>query len=167
MLAAPASIAATPTPRSRECWNPAVPPPPVGGAAVGNGLGDGLGDTDGVGLIVGLGDRLGDGLGDIEGETLAEGLVLGLVELLLDVVGVVEALVPDEDVGSAPDGALPEQAEIAMEANMASTPQPTAVKRALDLVPEVAARPFTEPPHASGRRRSGFPVPHPRNRQGP
>src|SRR5581483_6759816 len=35
MLPAPATMAATPATRSRVPWNPAVPPPPVTGAAVG------------------------------------------------------------------------------------------------------------------------------------
>src|SRR5581483_8425529 len=35
MLPAPAAMAATPATRSRLPWNPAVPPPPVTGAAVG------------------------------------------------------------------------------------------------------------------------------------
>jgi hypothetical protein len=168
MLPAPASIAAMPIPRSRGSWNPAVPPPPVGGAAVGNGLGLGLDVLDGVGLAVGLGVGLGvglavalrDGVGDVDAEWLGE----ALAELL----GVAEALVPGDDVvGSAPDGALPEQAETAMEASMARMPQLTAVNLVRGPVPEVAARPFTEPPHASGRSRSRFRVPHPRKRRGP
>jgi hypothetical protein len=168
MLPAPASIAAMPMPRRRGSWNPAVPPPPVGGAAVGNGLGLRLGLADGVGLAValavglavGLDVRLGDGLGGVDAERLGE----ALAELL----GVAEALVPGDDVvGSAPDGALPEQAETAMEASMARMPQLTAVNLVRGPVPEVAARPFTEPPHASGRSRSRFRVPHPRKRRGP
>ena len=35
MLAAPASIAAAPRPKSRVSCNPAVPPPPAAGGAVG------------------------------------------------------------------------------------------------------------------------------------
>jgi hypothetical protein len=164
MLPAPASIAAIPMARSNGSWNPAVPPPPVGGAAVGNGLGLGLDVGDGLGLAVGLGVglgvALGDGLGDVDGERLGE----PLAELL----GVAVALVPGDDVvGSAPGGALPEQAETAMEASMARMPQLTAVNLVRSPVPEVAARPFTEPPHASGRSRARFRVPHPRKRRGP
>jgi len=60
MLPAPARIASRPRQNGRTCWNPAVPPPPVPGAALGNeladGLGDGLGDGDGLGLgVVALG----------------------------------------------------------------------------------------------------------------
>jgi hypothetical protein len=56
MLPAPARIASTPRQNSRTCWNPAVPPPPVPGAALGNERADGLGDGDGLGLgVVALG----------------------------------------------------------------------------------------------------------------
>ena len=144
-----------------------MPPPPVGGAADGIGLGDGLGVTDGVGLAVGLVVGLGDGLGDVDADGLGEGLALGLGELPSEeFVGVAVVLLPGDDVGSAPDDALPEQAVMAMEASMATMPQPTAVNLALSPGPEVAARPFTEPPHASGGRRSRFLVPHPRKRRG-
>lgn len=161
MLPAPARIAAMPIPRSSGSWKPAVPPPPVGGAALGKGLGLELDVADGVGLGVrlgvGLGVRLGvglgvalcDGLGDEDRELWGE----ALAELL----GVAEALEPGDDVGSAPDDALPEQAETAMEASMARMPQLTAVHLVRRPVLEVAARPFTEPPHASGRSRIPFP----------
>jgi hypothetical protein len=45
---------------SEACWNPAVPPPPVAGAALGTGLAVGLGVAEGDG--VGEDDGLGDGL---------------------------------------------------------------------------------------------------------
>src|SRR2546423_3166066 len=38
MLPAPATMAASPATRSSVPWNPAVPPPPVTGAAVGTGV---------------------------------------------------------------------------------------------------------------------------------
>src|ERR1039457_2671978 len=63
MLPAPARIAAPPRPKSRASRNPAVPPPPVAGAAVGTGLADGLGvadgDADRLGGAGGLSPRLG------------------------------------------------------------------------------------------------------------
>ena len=43
MLPAPARIAAPPRVTSRVPWNPAVPPPPVSGAAVGKAPADRLG----------------------------------------------------------------------------------------------------------------------------
>jgi hypothetical protein len=114
----------------------------------------GLGVRLGVGLVVRLGDGLGDDAAELLGEPLAESR------------GVAEPLVPGDDVGSAPDDALPEQAEIAMEASMARMPQLTAVNLVRSPVLEAAARPFTEPPHASGMARARFQVPHPRKRPG-
>ena len=138
---------------------------------MGNGLGLGLEVADGVGLgvgrgvglAVGLAVRLAVGLSDGLGDDDAESLGEAPAELL----GVAEPLVPGDDVGSAPDDALPEHAEMAMEASMAKMPQLTAVNLVRSPVPEVAARPSTEPPHASGRSRTRFRVPHPRKRRGP
>jgi hypothetical protein len=142
MLPAPASIAAAPSPRSRVPWNPAVPPPPVGGAPVGIGL-----------VVGGDGDEfpslLVEGLADGRADGLFEWLVLGLGVLGLGVpeVGVPElgVLVPPvplgetaglagllavgEDVGgSAAEGEDVVQAETTAQANMAAMPQPTALK---------------------------------------
>jgi hypothetical protein len=56
------------------CWNPAVPPPPVDGGAVGYELADG--DADGDGDSEGDGDGLGEELscvlGELPGDELAE-----------------------------------------------------------------------------------------------
>jgi hypothetical protein len=52
MPPAPASIAAAPSPRSSVSWNPAVPPPPVTGAALGTGLAAGLTVTVAVTVVV-------------------------------------------------------------------------------------------------------------------
>ena len=84
MLPRPATIAAPPTTASPASWNPAVPPPPVTGAAVGAGLNEGLGD----GLAEGL------GLGDADG--LGEELTLTLVDALGEVVA---TLPPSADAG--------------------------------------------------------------------
>src|ERR1700730_6379961 len=62
----PATIAAPPSTASPASWNPAVPPPPVTGAASGTGLGDGLGEGTGLAL------------GDADGLTLVLTLVLPL-----------------------------------------------------------------------------------------
>jgi hypothetical protein len=128
MLPAPARIAATPSPNSRECWNPAVPPPPVAGATVGTGLGVGLGDGVTVGLVVGLGDAVG--LGD----EVTDGVVVGLT---LD-VGVGEPLAPGEIVGGDAEGD-PEQPESAAEAIRAKVAPPT-VSFARRPVPIMAVR---------------------------
>jgi hypothetical protein len=117
MLPAPARIAAMPNPKSRECWNPAVPPPPVAGAAVGNGLG----------VAEGLGVGLGDGA--------AVGLTLGLgVVPLGRVVGVGEPVAPGEMGGGDAPGE-DEQAETVAEASMAKVAQPATVNLARWLVP--------------------------------
>jgi hypothetical protein len=154
-LAAPASTAAMPMTRSEPCWNPAVPPPPVAGAAVGPGL------------AVGLGETVGDGLGDVVGDGDGDGLVVGLgLELGLElglVLGepepVADVLAEDDTdgdvVGSAPDEGDPEHAERVTEASTATMPQQTAASLTLDLLPATVLRTFMEPPHASGRKRRG------------
>jgi hypothetical protein len=142
-----------PMTRSEACWNPAVPPPPVAGAAVGAGLavglglaeGDGLGVVEREGLVVGLGLGLELGLGLVLGEVLAE---LGPLadEPVED---------DDEGVGSAPEVGVPEHAAMAREASRVTMPQPTAASLVLDPVPATVLRTFMEPPHASGRKRRG------------
>jgi hypothetical protein len=120
MLPAPARIAATPSPRSRECWKPAVPPPPVAGAAVENGLG--VGEGLGVGLAVGVGPADGVGVG----LPLAVGVGTPVVPLGA-FVGVGDPVAPGEiDGGDAVDPP-PEHAETAVEANIAKAAHPTTV----------------------------------------
>jgi hypothetical protein len=136
---------------SEACWNPAVPPPPVAGAAVG------------AGLAVGLGLAEGDGLGVVEREGLVVGLGLGLElglvlgELLAELDPLADEPVEDDDegVGSAPELGAPEQAAMAREASRVTMPQPTAASLVLDPVPATVLRTFMEPPHASGRKRRG------------
>ena len=83
MPPAPASIASTPRQNSRTSWKPAVPPPPVPGAALGNELADGLGDGDGLGLGV-------VALGAVTPGTVAPGVAVpGVVALAAAVPGVV------------------------------------------------------------------------------
>jgi hypothetical protein len=163
MLPRPATIAAPPTTASPASWNPAVPPPPVTGAAVGIGLNEGLGD----GLAEGL------GLGDAEG--LGEELTLTLVDALAGVVatptpaGVTVTLtvtpsltVGDRIVTGTVEG--PEvQAESATQASMAVRPQPTAVSRTRCDVPAMAVRALIEPPRVLGN--DHFPVAGLRNEE--
>ncbi len=52
------------------------------------------------------------------------------------------------------------QAETDEDASMVKAAQPTAVSLALNRVPAMIARTFMGPPHASGRWRPHFPVPH-------
>ncbi len=123
------------------------------GAAVGIGVADGLPVAEGVAGLLALG--------------LA--LVLGAVARAVvvdEAVGVAEAPVADEDVGTGTEGEPSDgatdgegsvaegeevvHAEIAAEARMAAMPQPAAVSLELSPVPAVV-RTFTEPPLASGR----------------
>src|ERR1022692_895082 len=157
MLPAPARIAATPSPKSRASWNPAVPPPPVGGAAVGNGLAAGLGVAEG------LADGLADGLA--EGLALALG-VLTLAVPLGRIVGVAEALLAGENVVGVAEGEDAVQAETDAEASMAKVAQLAAVNLALSPAPTMVVRIFMGPPHASGRWRTRFPVPHRKRNRG-
>ncbi len=148
MPPAPTRIAAPPRPKSRASWNPAVPPPPVAGAAVRVGLADVLGDADGV----------GEGLAEV----LAEGLALAVVALTVRLgttVGVAETDAPGENVVGVAEGEDAVQAETDAEASMTNVPQPIAVNLALSPDPAMVARSFMEPPHVSVRWRTRFPVP--------
>jgi hypothetical protein len=129
MLPAPARIAAAPRPNSGASWNPAVPPPPVAGAAV----------TDGLADWRGVADRT------VEGLALALGVV-ALAVSLGRLAGVVEAAPEgDNDVGVADgkfcEGKDPEQAETDTDARMVKVAQPT-VSLARGLVPVLVVRIF-------------------------
>jgi hypothetical protein len=153
-------------------WNPAVPPPPVGGAPAGIGLvvgGDG--DEFPSRLVEGLADGRADGLFEwLVPELGVPGLdvpELGVPELrvlvppvpLDETAGLAELLAVGEDVGgSAAEGEDVVQAETAAQANMAAMPQAKA-RHFARLAP---ARTFTEPPHRLRRLKAG-----PRKRQGP
>ena len=136
-------MAAPPSTAIPASWNPAVPPPPVTGATVGNGvvttgLGDGLAEGSGLGLLE------SDGLGEADGLALALAEALGLGETLTD--------------------AEPEvQAESARQASMAVRPQPTAVSRTRCDVPATAVRALIEPPRVLGN--DHFPVAARRNEE--
>lgn len=109
-----------------------MPPPPVAGAAVGNGLGEGLGDgdadTDGVAEGVGLAVSLG--LAD------SVGVPVGVA------VGVAVPDAPGENVPPAEGGEPPVQAETVAEANMVTAPQPIRVILARSPRPATAVRTF-------------------------
>src|SRR5262245_13450387 len=178
MLPAPARIATPPSTRSTVSWNPAVPPPPVGGAPFGIGLvvgGDG--DEFPSRVVEGLADGLGDGLFEL----VAPGLGVALPGLgwmlpglgvmlpglgvavpavpLEETAGLAEVLPVGEDVGgSAAEGEDVVQADTAAQADMAAMPQPTA-RHFADLAPVPT---FMEPPHRLRRLKAG-----PRKRQGP
>jgi hypothetical protein len=127
-----------------------VPPPPVAGAAAGNGLGEGLGEG------LGVTDDAADGLAD----ALAEGLALSLAEGLALLLGVGVRLPPGENG----DDVDPEQAESAAEASTAMAPRRMMANLALCPAPAMAVRPFMEPPHAPRQAAAAFPGSGARNR---
>jgi hypothetical protein len=105
-----------------------VPPPPVAGAAVGNGLADRSRGADGR----------------------AEGLALALgevtrVELLGVTVGRAEAVRAGANVVGVAEGEGedPAQAETDAEASMATVAHPAAVNLPLSPVPKMVVRIFT------------------------
>jgi hypothetical protein len=120
---------------------------------VGSGLADALRVADGD----------ADGLAEWLAEWLALALGVAVVRVALgDAVGVAESLREGEDGGSVAVDEDVVQAETAAEASRVKMPKPTAVNRPLSLVLAIAVRTFMDPPHASGRRRTG-----PRKRRGP
>src|ERR1700722_2939749 len=137
----PATIAAPPSTASPVPWNPAVPPPPVTGAASGTGLGDGL--AEGAGLALCDADALAEGVNVVAGglaDELALVLVLVLALALVVVRGeepplavpVAVELAPAEGMkvdGGGVEAGLEVQAESATQASMALRPHPTAVRR--------------------------------------
>jgi hypothetical protein len=150
MLPAPARIAAPPRVTSRVSWNPAVPPPPVSGAAVGKAL------ADWVGVGVGVGVAEGVGVAGLLAEALADALALlpdgEAVAVPVDRPAGVAVLVPvgeppgANDVG-VPEGVPPLQAETDADASTAA--HPIAINLPLSRVPAMAERIFIGPPRAS------------------
>ena len=112
-------------------WTPAVPPPPVAGAAVGTGLG--VADGWDVADALGAADRLAEGL------ALALG-VFAFAVWLGELVGVAEPLTAGENGVGIDEGVDPEQAETDAEASMAKVAQPAAVNFVLSLVPVMVMR---------------------------
>jgi hypothetical protein len=146
MLPAPAKIAAPPRPTSRGSWNPAVPPPPVAGAAAGTGLADSLAGASCVGVGVGV------GVGVSVGEGLALALAEAVAVLLGETEGVGEPVPPGENETDGPaEGVDPEQAERVMEASNAMVPQPVMANLALSPVLALVVRTFMEPPQVATR----------------
>lgn len=123
-------------------------PPPVAGAAVGIGLADVLSVAD----------------GDAEGLGLALGVV-ALVVRLGEAVGVAGAVPPGENVvivavgEGVAEGEDAVQAETDAEASMTSRLLPIVVNLALSASRAMVARSFMEPPPASVRWHTRFPVP--------
>src|SRR5580700_4809501 len=167
MLPRPATIAPPPTTASPASWNPAVPPPPVTGAALGTGLDDRLEKGSGLALC--------DADGLAEELALADELSLSLALVLVPARGetpplavlVAVELTPAEPLtvgDNTVTGGVPEvQAESATQASMVVRPQPTAVSRTRCDVHAMAVRALIEPPRALGN--DHFPVAGRRNEE--
>ena len=118
-----------------------MPPPPVAGAAVGNGLSEWRGEADGRGVA----------------DALAGGLELALRVVALDeplgrMVGVAEPVTAGENGVGVGEGEDVVQAETDAEATMAKVAQQAAVNLEPRPVPKMVVRIVTGPPYASGRR---------------
>ena len=164
MLAPPASTDAMPRARSPIPWNPAVPPPPVGGAAVGN---DELvtGDGEGLRLARGAAEAVAFTVGDSEAGVAENTIVGGGAVCRGEVVGEPARAVPlnsavDEGDAEAVDPTVgrgdpePVQPLMAADATIASKAQPITRN----------VRTSNEPPNAPGAPRRFFPCPGTRNR---
>ena len=132
MLPAPATIASRPRQSSRTSWKPAVPPPPVPGAAGGNELADWLG----VGLAFAGWTLDGEALdaGAMGAGVLGVG-VLGVLEKatvgvpLAEPIGVAGPVAPAENEGGVVDGELVEHADTDAVASMAVAVQQRTLPR--------------------------------------
>jgi hypothetical protein len=126
-----------------------VAPPPVAGAAAGNGRGErvraGDGRVLGLGVVVrlrlapGAGDVLlpaPDGVGDLGLGVLTAGVRLG------EICGDVEVVAPGDNLGSVALGTDPLQATTDAEPTTVRVAKPAAVTLARNPVPPVAARVF-------------------------
>jgi len=142
MLPAPARIASRPRPNSATSWNPAVPPPPVPGAAGGNELAGWLGGgaLDGGALDGGALDGGALDGGALDGGGLGAGVLgVGVLGVLLEAVavgvplagpvGVAGPVPPAENEGGVVGGELVEQADTGAVASIAMAAQPRTVPR--------------------------------------
>lgn len=164
MLPAPARIAAPPRPTRRVSWNPAVPPPPVCGAAVGkkvvaDGLGVGVGECVWVGVGVGVGEWVGVGVSLADALALWVGVAVAVAVALGEAVGLPDLVLVgdppgDRDGGAAEGDEPPVQAATDADASTVTAAQLIAVNLAPSGFPAIVGRIFREPPvRPAGRSR--------------
>jgi len=160
MLPAPTTIAAPPRPTRKVSWNPAVPPPPVSGAAVGKVLADGLGGgvCEWVGVGVGDGEWVGVGVSLAEGVVLGVGVVLAVTVTVGEAVGVAElvrvGVPPGDSDGGVAEGVPLVQAATDADASTVTVAQPIALNLTPSGFPAIVGRIFREPPlRQAGRSR--------------
>jgi hypothetical protein len=132
-----------------------VPPPPVAGAAVRNGLAAGLCVADGDADGLGVGDSLAEGL------TLVPGVVAPAVPLG-GIVIVAELVTAGENGVGVAEGEDVVQAETNAEKSMVRAALPTTVNLALSPLPMMAVRIFMG---LLMRRVGGGPVSRSRHRK--
>jgi hypothetical protein len=174
MPPAPASIAAAPSARSSVPWNPAVPPPPVTGAVLGNLLADEVTVTVWVTVAVAVWDAgpvavavkpgvpgaellLYDGWPDGDLWLGASAVRDPVGEVVTDGVKMVGVDVDEDEV----------QAETATGAIRIRAPQQRAVNLAPAGLPAIVPRTFMDSPPAplsAGQMTTVFPGPGFRNR---
>ena len=155
MLPAPARIAAPPSVTSRVSWNPAVPPPPVSGAAVGKAPADWVGGGAGAAALLAgaLADALlARALADVlallpDGEAVAVPVGVPVAVPVGVAVPVPVGEPPGANDVGVPEGVPPVQAETDADASTAA--HPIAINLPLSRVPAIAERIFMEPPRAS------------------
>jgi hypothetical protein len=149
MLPAPTTIAAPPRPTRKVSWNPAVPPPPVSGAALGKVLAGGLGG--GVcEWVAGDGEWVGVGVSLAEEVVFGVGVPVAVIVTVGEPVGVA-VLVPVGDPPGDSDGGVAEgvplvQAATDADASTVTVAQPIALNLAPSGFPAIVGRIFTEPP---------------------
>jgi hypothetical protein len=172
MLPAPATMAARPATRSSASWNPAVPPPPVTGAATGTGLSVGVTVTTGVGVTVrvargemvavGVEVEVMPGVPEVAVPLPAEGV---LPELPAEADAVIDA-VPEmltDGVKTEGDGVGDDDevhAVSATGASRVSAPQ----HKTVSFTPSVVPRTFTDSPSRAWQMTTVFPAPGSGNR---
>jgi hypothetical protein len=150
MLPTPASIRAAPSAKSRPSCNPAVPPPPVTGAAFGITVVVEVAEAVTVSVTVGV---TWVGAGVLEVTPGVPEVVVPEEGVLPSEAGAVPGLVTD--VGGlgifGVEDEAPLQAETVARASRARAPQQMAVSLAPSAVPALVVRTFIGPPHARGR----------------
>src|ERR1700722_7011514 len=147
MQPAPTRMDAPPRLSSQPSWSPAVAPPPVAGAAVGNGRGECVRAGDGrvreLGVVVRL--RPGPGADDVlppEPEGLGgPGLGVFTAGVWLGETGA-EAVAPADTFGSVTLGGDPLQAATDAEVTIVRAAKPAAATLTRNPVPPVVTRGF-------------------------
>ena len=161
MLPAPTTIAAPPRPTRKVSWNPAVPPPPVSGAALGKVLADGLGggvcawaagDGEWLGVGVSLAEEVVFGVGVPVAVILTVGVAVGEPVGVAGLVPVGDP--PGDSDGGVADGVPLVQAATDADASTVTVAQPIALNLTPSGFPAIVGRIFREPPlRQAGRSR--------------